>query len=226
MKTSRSSSAYDADTMNLIGLPQHASEAEIIELTKLPSLGFSPEMAKRTLRTIRSPGHRVLDLACGLGTASVFFALNYGCTVVGLDICAAFLAEARYRTELSGLGGQIKFIRADLRLNLAVDLNWPDLVVASSTGRLFGSASDLLAKLMADGIGAGTLVLWQESRAFPLMARSSDGERLERQPGDSSQAPSVLVESKSTESTCRLPDAEGAEQDYKVCSRSLLIATG
>ena len=59
---------------------------------------------------------RILDLGCGMGTQSIFFALN-GATVLGVDMDGTALKVARERTALyekmSGRGLDLRFMEAN-----------------------------------------------------------------------------------------------------------------
>ncbi|MCC6626163.1 MAG: class I SAM-dependent methyltransferase [Chloroflexi bacterium] len=69
-------------------------------------------------------GRRVLDLACGTGTAVAAWA-DQGYTAMGLDLSRAMLLEARWRYDQSGL----PWLHADLR-QLPVATASVDLVTA------------------------------------------------------------------------------------------------
>lgn len=76
---------------------------------------FGARMAASTLRWLDdrgAPPRRVLDLACGSGTAALVFAAA-GCAIVGVDRSAAMLAIARGKAR--DAGGEITFVQADLR---------------------------------------------------------------------------------------------------------------
>jgi ubiquinone/menaquinone biosynthesis C-methylase UbiE len=64
------------------------------------------------------PGQKVLDLACGSGTAALVAARRY-CEVTGIDYVPELIARARKRAEASGLPSE--FLVAD-----AQDLPFPD----------------------------------------------------------------------------------------------------
>ena len=64
------------------------------------------------------PGQKVLDLACGSGTAALVAARRY-CDVAGVDYVPELIARARKRAEADGLSSE--FLVAD-----AQDLPFPD----------------------------------------------------------------------------------------------------
>ncbi len=64
------------------------------------------------------PGQKVLDLACGSGTAALVAARRY-CDVTGIDYVPELIDRARLRSEVSGL--KAEFLVADVQ-----DLPFPD----------------------------------------------------------------------------------------------------
>lgn len=62
-------------------------------------------------------GRRALDLACGTGTLALILA-SEGWDVLGLDISAPMLAQARAKAANAELAGRVAFAQADMR-NLA-----------------------------------------------------------------------------------------------------------
>lgn len=82
----------------------------------LPSLGSLPR------RTAGLPGlsglgpaSRVLDLGCGKGAFALELVRRYGCRVVGVDGCGAFIDEARAAARGRGLEDQCEFHLGDIR---------------------------------------------------------------------------------------------------------------
>lgn len=59
------------------------------------------------------PGMRVLDLGCGRGELLTRWSAQYGIEGVGVDISAAFLAEANRRAVARGVTGRVRFIEGD-----------------------------------------------------------------------------------------------------------------
>jgi 2-polyprenyl-3-methyl-5-hydroxy-6-metoxy-1,4-benzoquinol methylase len=60
----------------------------------------------------RWKGKKVLEIGCGIGTASISFA-RCGAEVTGVDLTEKSLEVARQRVEASGLGDRVRFFQAD-----------------------------------------------------------------------------------------------------------------
>jgi SAM-dependent methyltransferase len=109
------------------------------------------------------PG-RVLDLACGTGAATLVFAAA-GCDVVGIDLSAAMLEQARHKAERAGLA--ITCIQADIR-TLADIL--PDLLQQSAPFDLItclgGSLNELTAEDSLRHVIADTALLLKPGGSF------------------------------------------------------------
>lgn len=56
---------------------------------------------------------RVLDVASGRGTSSLFLAERFGCEVVGLDYGARNVDESNNAAAVRGLSGRVRFEKAD-----------------------------------------------------------------------------------------------------------------
>ena len=56
---------------------------------------------------------RVLDLACGKGTSSIYLARKYGCQVVGLDIAEDLIDAGRELARKSGVEDKVSFVVGD-----------------------------------------------------------------------------------------------------------------
>ena len=52
-------------------------------------------------------GARVLDLACGMGTAAIDLAEAFGCRVAGFDSHAPYIAQAQQIAKRRGVGGRV-----------------------------------------------------------------------------------------------------------------------
>lgn len=66
-----------------------------IKLVGYPFDNWTQERAREVIRDLQPvEGDRILDFGCGIGYYAMEFALNYGCTCVGLDIDAEDVALA------------------------------------------------------------------------------------------------------------------------------------
>ncbi|WP_374570714.1 cyclopropane-fatty-acyl-phospholipid synthase family protein [Phenylobacterium sp.] len=58
------------------------------------------------------PGMRLIDIGCGLGGASRYFAETHGCQVSGVDLTEEYVATARALAALVGLQGKVSYEQA------------------------------------------------------------------------------------------------------------------
>ena len=88
-----------------------SAEVEVLDVNKYFSAATSVDfrLAKKLLGDIK--GKRILDLGCGLGEASVFFALE-GAKVTSLDISPKMLEFTKKLGEKYGVGRKIKVIES------------------------------------------------------------------------------------------------------------------
>lgn len=68
-----------------------------------------------------SPSTRVLDVGSGLGGASRYLALTYGCQITGLDITQAYVQAAQMLAERLGLASRVTY-----RQGNALDMPFED----------------------------------------------------------------------------------------------------
>ncbi len=71
--------------------------------------GLGPSEFAREVRRLLPPGARVLELGCGEGRDSVFFA-TCGCEVTGVDVSAAGLHKAQELARAHGV--EVRWVRA------------------------------------------------------------------------------------------------------------------
>ncbi|MDX2119198.1 MAG: class I SAM-dependent methyltransferase [Planctomycetota bacterium] len=84
-------------------------------LTDLDALGSSPAQVVRLLRQVGARrGSRVIDLACGKGSASISLARHLHCKCLAFDAFGPFVAAASARAASVGLGSRTLFDAADL----------------------------------------------------------------------------------------------------------------
>ncbi len=103
---------------------------DVIELSGLETLhpgGFA--LTKRTAELADlKPGMKILDVSCGRGTQSVFYAKNYGVNVVGIDISDDMVKVATKNAEEANLSDKIKFKLGDSQ-NLPFENKTFDVVI-------------------------------------------------------------------------------------------------
>jgi tellurite methyltransferase len=73
-------------------------------------LGTAPTPFARMLCSMLVPGARVLELGCGEGRDSVFFA-SYGCAVTAVDVSAAGLRKAERLARRAGV--EVHWVHSD-----------------------------------------------------------------------------------------------------------------
>jgi MPBQ/MSBQ methyltransferase len=73
------------------------------------------------LKGLAAAGTQLLDIDCGLGGASRYFAQHYRCRVTGVALSEEYVAVAASLARRVGLSGQIAYRRA-----IATELPFPD----------------------------------------------------------------------------------------------------
>lgn len=113
------------------------------------------------------PGERVLDVGCGSGELALQAAQEVGSTgtVVGADISAALIANARTRAERAALE-HVRFVEADVQVHDLPESSY-DAVLSRFGVMFFDDPVDAFANLRAATATGGRLcfVAWQ---AAPL----------------------------------------------------------
>ena len=86
-----------------------------------------------------NPGHRVLDIGCGLGGPARHLAAEHGCLVTGNDLSPAFVAVATLLTARTGLAEMVRHVGGDAtRLPFepaSFDLAWTQHVAMNIADR-------------------------------------------------------------------------------------------
>lgn len=86
-------------------------------------------LTKRTAEVCElKPGMRVLDVSSGRGTQAIYYAKEFGCEVVGIDINPNMVSTAQKRAEESGIASSVRFVLGDSQ-NLPFDDNTFDAVI-------------------------------------------------------------------------------------------------
>lgn len=91
---------------------------EYVRTPKTYIWGMEPSSFARQVAPLLPPGTRILDLGCGEGRDSVFFAAQ-GFDVVGVDISRAGIAKAERLAEARGV--QVRWLVGDM-----ARLDYPD----------------------------------------------------------------------------------------------------
>ncbi len=115
-------------------------------------------------------GDRVLDVAAGIGTSAVLLAAEHEVEVVGVDLGAAQVAQARRRAEHAGLAERVRFEVGDAE-RLPVEPSDFDAAVCECAFCTFpdkASAAAELARAVRPGGRVGIADVWLEpSRLDP-----------------------------------------------------------
>ena len=75
-----------------------------------------------------TPDSRVLDVAAGKGTSAIFLAERFGCEVLGIDYGRQNVEQANEAAAAKGLGGRVRFERADAESLPSQDASWDAVV--------------------------------------------------------------------------------------------------
>src|SRR3569833_518583 len=209
---------YDNATLNLMGLDELATSADVEHLTTMSSLGFREALAEQVLTSANVHPNRDADLGCGLGNAAILIARRIGSLVAAFDIAHELLSEANRRANKIGVNRKIVFVQCDLRRGMPVELNLIDLLIISAAGDLFGNLHDFLESPYLAKFDGN--VLWLDSRGIdPTEARETitDGT------AKLSSAWKLLAEA-NERSTAIISDRLRPPKSYAVTTRALLIA--
>lgn len=111
----------------------------------LDSLGFHPSPATTEALEMIRDAPRCLDVAAGLGTASIYLAESLGAHCVAVEGHFKIAEIARQRVLLSRQSAKVAVVVGDIRF-LPVRTRF-DLVIASSIGDLLGDFTSTIASL-------------------------------------------------------------------------------
>jgi SAM-dependent methyltransferase len=116
------------------------------------------------------PGDRVLDMACGAGTYSVWLAERVGPhgTVVGVDISPAYLARARARASDSAHAARMSFQAGDIA-SLPFDDNSFDLVWCAQSMYSLPDPLSALSELRLVTRVGGTIAIFENDTLHQLV---------------------------------------------------------
>ncbi len=122
-------------------------------------LGSFPDLIAAMLgRAGLAEGSRVLDLGCGKGAVSVEVARELGARVEGVDLCEAFLTEARRLAAAEGVADRCLFTAGDLREAVRTARGF-DGVVFAAVGDVLGGLEETIGALRQCVRPGGAMVL-------------------------------------------------------------------
>lgn len=128
-------------------------------LQDFTELGSEPELVAQWLHEagLRSP-HRILDLGCGKGAASIAVARELGCHVDGVDALDPFVEAARAGAERAGVAHRCVFRRGDLGRALR-RMGGYDAVLYLAVGEVLGTLEESVRALRRAVRVGGYIVL-------------------------------------------------------------------
>jgi ubiquinone/menaquinone biosynthesis C-methylase UbiE len=103
-----------------IHAPTVEDAAEISGIETLHPGGFALTRRTAEVAGLR-PGLRVLDVSSGRGTQAVFYAVEYGVDVTGVDLSPEMVRKATERAASAGVSERVRFAEGDSQA-----LPWPD----------------------------------------------------------------------------------------------------
>jgi ribosomal protein L11 methyltransferase len=118
-----------------------------------PSMGFgtghhaSTRLCLELLQCLRVSGMRVLDIGTGSGVLAIAARILGAASVVGIDVDADALTNARENLELNARTDGITFVEADVRTHAAGAAGAYDLILANLTGSLLQREADSITTL-------------------------------------------------------------------------------
>jgi SAM-dependent methyltransferase len=139
-------------------------------VTDMWSLGCRPDLVIGLLRPLQlTPPHtRVVDLGCGKGALGITLAKHLGFHVHGVDLCDAFLREARRLASEHGVLDRCSFERCDL-LDVVARGGVFDVALFASLGGVLGKPDRCVSSLRGLVRQCGYMVIeggfltWAES---------------------------------------------------------------
>ncbi len=111
-----------------------------------------------------SEGMRVLDLGCGKGAVSVWFAKEFGVNVKGIDYFPEFIEYARKKAVEHSVSELCSFHVGDITQQVRTESGY-DIVIYGAVGDVLGRPLEMIEKLAGTIISGGYILLddaWTE----------------------------------------------------------------
>ena len=149
---------------------------DIIELSGVETLhpgGFA--LTKRTAEIAAlKPGMKVLDVSCGRGTQSIFYAKEYGAEVTGLDLSEEMISVSYENAKNEGLEGKLTFKLGDSQ-DLPFEDNTFDVVINECAVGIPDDSQKVLDEMVRVAKNGGVIVIHESTWRKKL----SDNEKEE-----------------------------------------------
>lgn len=134
-------------------------------LIDLQALGSDPRLIAGLVRDLPLPASpRILDLGCGKGAVSIAIATALQLPVVGVDLFAPFVAQARAAAHTAGVGQLCQFHHGDAR-TVPAPSDRADVAVFAALGDVLGAPASTMGVLRQHVRPGGFVVLSDVYRA-------------------------------------------------------------
>lgn len=125
------------------------------------------------------PGERLLDLGCGRGQSTVFFATRCGVDVVSLDLWIP-ASERMQAAGAAGVADRVTALQGDIARGVPLEAGSLDAIVCLQAFHCFGTARWLVRYLTSLLKPGGRLAIAQgcfrqEVKEFPPLFHATDG---------------------------------------------------
>jgi SAM-dependent methyltransferase len=129
------------------------------------------------------PGDRLLDLGCGRGQSTVYFATRCGVDVISLDLWIPASERLEVAT-VAGVADRVIALQGDIGRGIPVDAGSLDAIVCLQAFHCFGTARWLMRYLTSLLKPGGRLAIAQgcfrqEVEVLPPLFRATDGWNVE-----------------------------------------------
>jgi SAM-dependent methyltransferase len=147
----------------------------VIELSGIETL--HPGGMALTRRTAEvaglAPGLRLLDVSSGRGTQAIFYALQFGADVTGVDLSPEMVAAASRSAQRAGVGDHVRFREGDSQ-RLPFETGSFDVVVNECAVGIPDDSQAVLDEMLRVVRPGGAVVIHESTWRAPLSAAERD----------------------------------------------------